>query len=145
MVGATGFEPATTCPPCRCATRLRYAPTGKGRSIYASARAAASGAGAPSGLPGSILRPALLEPIGQLLQLGLHLVQHQPPLGVVESDLDLRCGLLAFVEQRATGAGDGVAPVVEQLADAQQQLDLVGTVPAVPRPVLARAQHAALG
>src|SRR5215831_14219337 len=28
MVGATGFEPATTCPPCKCATRLRYAPTG---------------------------------------------------------------------------------------------------------------------
>ena len=27
MVGATGFEPATTCPPCKCATRLRYAPT----------------------------------------------------------------------------------------------------------------------
>ena len=27
LVGATGFEPATTCPPCKCATRLRYAPT----------------------------------------------------------------------------------------------------------------------
>src|SRR5687767_3259502 len=27
MVGATGFEPATPCPPGRCATRLRYAPT----------------------------------------------------------------------------------------------------------------------
>ena len=26
MVGATGFEPATTCTPSRCATRLRYAP-----------------------------------------------------------------------------------------------------------------------
>src|SRR5688572_23664860 len=26
LVGATGFEPATTCPPGRCATRLRYAP-----------------------------------------------------------------------------------------------------------------------
>ena len=30
VVGATGFEPATTCPPCRCATRLRYAPTERG-------------------------------------------------------------------------------------------------------------------
>ena len=28
MVGATGFEPATTRPPDECATRLRYAPTG---------------------------------------------------------------------------------------------------------------------
>ena len=27
MVGATGFEPATPCTPCRCATKLRYAPT----------------------------------------------------------------------------------------------------------------------
>jgi hypothetical protein len=25
-VGADGFEPSTTCTPCRCATRLRYAP-----------------------------------------------------------------------------------------------------------------------
>ncbi len=28
MVGAAGFEPATICPQGRCATRLRYAPTG---------------------------------------------------------------------------------------------------------------------
>ena len=27
MVGATGFEPATSCSQSRCATRLRYAPT----------------------------------------------------------------------------------------------------------------------
>src|SRR4030066_749397 len=27
MVGATGLEPATPCTPCKCATRLRYAPT----------------------------------------------------------------------------------------------------------------------
>lgn len=26
LVGATGFEPATTCTPYRCATKLRYAP-----------------------------------------------------------------------------------------------------------------------
>ena len=26
LVGATGFEPATTCTPSKCATRLRYAP-----------------------------------------------------------------------------------------------------------------------
>jgi hypothetical protein len=29
-VGATGFEPATTCTPSKCATRLRYAPGGTG-------------------------------------------------------------------------------------------------------------------
>src|SRR4030067_3291140 len=27
LVGATGLEPATPCTPCKCATRLRYAPT----------------------------------------------------------------------------------------------------------------------
>ena len=26
MVGARGFEPPTSCAPCKCATRLRYAP-----------------------------------------------------------------------------------------------------------------------
>ena len=26
MVGTTGFEPATPCPPDMCATRLRYVP-----------------------------------------------------------------------------------------------------------------------
>src|SRR5690625_4499302 len=26
MVGVRGFEPPTTCTPCRCATRLRYTP-----------------------------------------------------------------------------------------------------------------------
>src|SRR2546423_14240099 len=30
LVGATGFEPATTGPPVRCATGLRYAPTRNG-------------------------------------------------------------------------------------------------------------------
>ncbi len=25
-VGVTGFEPATTCTPCKCATGLRYTP-----------------------------------------------------------------------------------------------------------------------
>ena len=29
MVGMTGFEPATPCTPCKCATRLRYIPTTK--------------------------------------------------------------------------------------------------------------------
>lgn len=26
MVGVAGFEPTTTCPPDKCATRLRYTP-----------------------------------------------------------------------------------------------------------------------
>ena len=29
MVGAAGFEPTTSCTPCKRATKLRYAPTGQ--------------------------------------------------------------------------------------------------------------------
>src|SRR6218665_2552262 len=29
LVGAAGFEPTTLCPPDKCATRLRYAPTAR--------------------------------------------------------------------------------------------------------------------
>ncbi len=32
LVGAAGFELATPCTPCKCATRLRYAPTS--RALY---------------------------------------------------------------------------------------------------------------
>lgn len=32
MVGAVGFELTTPCTPCRCATRLRYAPNK--RALY---------------------------------------------------------------------------------------------------------------
>src|ERR687888_183982 len=34
MVGATGFEPATTGPPVRCATGLRYAPMSAETLVY---------------------------------------------------------------------------------------------------------------
>ena len=33
MVGAKGFEPSTLCTPCKCATRLRHAPTREGEYI----------------------------------------------------------------------------------------------------------------
>src|ERR1700741_121423 len=40
LVGARGFEPPTTCTPCRYATRLRYAPTCCARkSILSGAQA----------------------------------------------------------------------------------------------------------
>ena len=29
LVGAAGFEPTTSCTPCKRATKLRYAPTGQ--------------------------------------------------------------------------------------------------------------------
>jgi hypothetical protein len=40
MVGATGFEPATTGPPVRCATGLRYAPMLEMTVVYTTALAA---------------------------------------------------------------------------------------------------------
>ena len=40
LVGATGFEPATTCTPSKCATRLRYAPTAWGPNARVCRRAA---------------------------------------------------------------------------------------------------------
>ena len=43
MVGAAGFEPATLCSQSRCATGLRYAPTGRAmRGLWIHASAAAS-------------------------------------------------------------------------------------------------------
>ena len=33
MVGMVGFEPTTTSPPARCATRLRYIPNHKHQDI----------------------------------------------------------------------------------------------------------------
>src|SRR5690606_28529904 len=36
LVGVAGFEPTTTCPPDKCATRLRYTPVGW--RLYATRR-----------------------------------------------------------------------------------------------------------
>ena len=43
MVGATGFEPATTRPPDVCATRLRYAPTLGRMRFYCNSEARSTG------------------------------------------------------------------------------------------------------
>src|SRR6266702_4275142 len=52
LVGARGFEPPTTCTPCRYATRLRYAP--KGRIIAAFAVPGIRKRGTP--LPALVVR-----------------------------------------------------------------------------------------
>jgi hypothetical protein len=38
LVGARGFEPPTTCTPCKYATRLRYAPNYKIIANYFEAK-----------------------------------------------------------------------------------------------------------
>src|SRR6185437_6521446 len=59
MVGAEGFEPPTLCSQSRCATRLRYAPTGDpevgsgeivSRSLFSSEAERALARGQASGL-----------------------------------------------------------------------------------------------
>src|SRR5690606_41700857 len=42
LVGVAGFEPTTTCPPDKCATRLRYTPW-LGRALYPGARGGGRG------------------------------------------------------------------------------------------------------
>lgn len=56
MVGVAGFEPTTLCPPDKCATRLRYTPTGRGVTEPRPERqeaflGRAGGIGDPSRLP----------------------------------------------------------------------------------------------
>src|SRR5258705_2487926 len=102
MVGATGFEPATTCPPCRCATRLRYAPTVRGREArerwnLSNPRASAQvGSGALA-----------LQPAEDALELGLDLGERRLAVGVDESQLGLAVALLALLEQLAARPRDG--------------------------------------
>src|SRR5678815_3376225 len=155
VVGATGFEPATPCPPCRCATGLRYAPT-KGRRIYATrsiqrkrpranrneirplpARARPTGS-RPDRLP-------ILELREQLLQIVLDLAEDQLALGVDEAHLDLRLGFLLLVLDLLPRALDREAALVEQLADAEEDLQVLGPIDTVPGAVLPRLQDRELG
>ncbi len=57
MVGVAGFEPTTLCPPDKCATRLRYTPTGalSSRNLVMWQP---SGSGEISRLAGSLPFPA---------------------------------------------------------------------------------------
>ena len=68
MVGETGFEPATLCSQSRCATRLRYSPTG--RSLTAPAEGANSI---------RIGRPVVVGRVG------------------VDVDIDVPCGVDGFL------------------------------------------------
>src|SRR5947209_585641 len=78
MVGATGFEPATTCTPSKCATRLRYAPARNcGGSVVASAPGDVNGKG------------ELLRAVERVLQ-HLRRAERQH---LARADLDLLAGL----------------------------------------------------
>src|SRR6476620_2382209 len=102
MVGTAGFEPTTLCPPGRCATRLRYAPT-SGKLYRAAMRPVAVAAWSPA-------REALpAQQLQDFFQFHAHLAH----------DLRAQRGLLlrALALQPQARATDGVALLIEQAAD----------------------------
>src|SRR3954470_10609815 len=131
LVGAARFELATTCTPCRYATRLRYAPRGR---FYSGER---------------------LEP-----RLGLQLVEHRAQFALDRGDIDAgrsghrtgeaavahHCrGLgLVFMRERAVEpvacAADREAFFVEKLANAADEQHLVVLVIAPVAAALHRLQ-----
>src|SRR2546426_11540216 len=116
MVGAARFELATTCTPCRYATRLRYAPT-RGK-VYQRATVSASFS---------------TQQLDDVLQFLLHCGEIGAPHVVRAWRRGSRCrgargcGAEALVEAIASAA-DGEALLVEELADAADQQHPVGLV-----------------
>src|SRR5258706_13562920 len=104
LVGARGFEPPTPCTPCRCATRLRYAPT-EPRIISALA----------------------LEHLEDALQfLAQRRRRDRLRYGHRALRVRLRGGTLAAgLFEPVARAVDGEAVLVEQLADAADQQHFV--------------------
>src|SRR5262249_39617037 len=111
----TGFEPATPCTPCKCATRLRHAPTGGG-SLAAKPRCGKSA-------------KALLaaQQLQHVLELGANLPNDLLALARVRACLVAR--------QALTRAADREALFVQQaadLADDQHVLPLIIAAIAAP-------------
>src|ERR1700761_5051975 len=108
LVGATRFELATPCTPCKCATRLRHAPTGKrmiaqlGREGFKSRRASAA------------------QDLDQFLEFQSHLMDQL--LALIEVDLRI------ITRQAVTRAANGESLLIQQaanLANDQHVLPLI--------------------
>src|SRR5205823_10349439 len=120
MVGATGFEPATTCTPSKCATRLRYAPARNcGGSVVASAPDDVNGKG------------ELLRAVERVLQ-HLRRAERQH---LARADLDLLAGLriasharlfLAHHEVAEAGKLDLLTLLQRVLQGVEHHLDHLG-------------------
>src|SRR5262245_51285298 len=109
MVGATGFEPATTGPPVRCATGLRYAPMCRRAVSQKPGDASRRQAGAWR-------RQALADPL-ERFAVG-HLAKPEIQLSA----------LARLGEQALLGALQGEALAVEQGLDALYELEVPGPV-----------------
>src|SRR5216684_9030497 len=151
MVGATGFEPATTCTPSKCATRLRYAPA-LPRQLWGFQGAGEGG--------GSITRPARrqrepeLRAVRGIQRVLQHLRgaegQHAP-----RADLDLLAGLgvaahagalLADHEVAEAGELDLLALLERVLDGVEHHLDDLGALLLGEPDLLAHAlDHVGLG
>ncbi len=82
LVGATRFELATPCTPCKCATRLRHAPTEK-RMIAEKARGNLSAAPLAAKNLDQLfeLEPHLMDELLALIQIHLRLAAREPIAG----------------------------------------------------------------
>ena len=115
MVGATGFEPATPCTPCKCATRLRHAPT-EIRSLTIKR---------PQPIPGN--EPLAAQQLEDVFELGADLTDDLLALARIAT------GFVAH--EPLPGATDREAFLVEKaanLADDQDVLALIITAVAAP-------------
>src|SRR5688572_11878967 len=110
MVGAKGFEPSTPCTPCRCATRLRYAPTESEIIRVIGSRPITAGAAAGMTLPVQQLEDAF-----QLL------AQARRRNGLRDGHGLRRHGTAARLLEAVARPVDGEAVLVEQLPDAPDQ------------------------
>src|SRR5450631_4416288 len=96
LVGATRFELATPCTPCKCATRLRHAPTEK--------RMIAEKAGGNLGVA-----PLAAKNLDQLFELEPHLMNEL--LALIQIDLRLAS------REPVAGSANGEALFIQEAAD----------------------------
>src|SRR5215471_14830117 len=105
MVGAAGFELATPCTPCKCATRLRYAPTSA--ELYTRTF---SGRGAHEQRADRLDLRAQFVHIERCRRFALRCRRHRSTIGRFEA---------------IARAADGEALLVEQFANAPDQKHFV--------------------
>src|SRR6267154_455719 len=145
MVGATGFEPATTSTPRRCATGLRYAPTSgvdgvRERDDPSRKRLRRQG------VPGSLPRPgpravrAGLQEREEPFHVPPERAEHLLAVGAGERELHLFLAA-AIVQELPSRARDREPVVVEELLHLEENLHVALAIHARAAPPLLGPQH----
>src|SRR5262245_43853590 len=130
-----GFEPATTCTPSRCATRLRYIPRRRSRLLIIPLQESQN----------------VAQLLADLLDRDLRALVHRRRRDLEQlrgrRGLALRRGRLRGELRLETllRAGDREALVVEQLLDAQDRLDVASPIDALAGAVLRGSERGELG